>query len=103
EQVVSNFVANALAHTKPGDEIIVSGRYFPKAHAYTIAVRDTGVGIRQEDRKHVFERFYRVEGSRLTGSEGIGLGLSIGREIVEAHHGRIGVRSRVGRGSTFYF
>jgi signal transduction histidine kinase len=66
-----------------------------------IAVSDQGPGIPPEDLPHLFERFYRVKGAR--NAEGIGLGLYITRVLVEAHGGRVGVESEIGKGSTFAF
>jgi signal transduction histidine kinase len=66
-----------------------------------VAVSDTGVGISAEDLEHVFERFYRADGSRARNSGGFGLGLSIARELVEAMGGSLTVTSRPGLGSTF--
>jgi signal transduction histidine kinase len=65
----------------------------------SIRIADTGPGIAPEDLPHIFERFYRSDESR-TGS-GAGLGLAIAKELIEAQHGRIGVTSTVGKGSTF--
>ena len=62
---------------------------------------DQGIGIAPEDIPHLFERFYRVSGGRK--AEGIGLGLYITRVLVEAHGGRIWVKSKGGKGSTFTF
>lgn len=63
-------------------------------------VRDTGEGIAPEYHARVFDKFFRVPDSR---TSGVGLGLSICREVVEAHDGEIGVDSEFGRGSTFWF
>ncbi len=64
------------------------------------SVRDQGPGILPEHQEHIFERFYRVPGTNKTGA---GLGLSIAREVVVAHGGEIGVISRPGEGSEFFF
>jgi signal transduction histidine kinase len=66
-----------------------------------LTVRDTGIGIPSEHLPHVFDRFYRVDSGRSRESGGTGLGLSIVRWVVEAHGGRVGVESTVGKGSTF--
>ena len=66
-----------------------------------IEVEDHGVGIAKRDRKRVFDRFYRVDNLLTRQTEGSGLGLSISRRIVEAHGGKLTVRSELGKGSTF--
>ena len=64
-----------------------------------VEVADTGIGIPEDQIPHVFERFYRAEEARST--EGLGLGLSIARQIAEDHRGSIEVRRKLGEGSTF--
>ena len=99
EQVLVNLIHNAVKFTRSGGELIL------EAEAGTgevrFAVRDTGIGIPEEDVPRIFERFYRVDKSR-SGS-GTGLGLSIAKHIVEAHGGKIWAESVEGRGSTIYF
>ncbi|OGN75714.1 MAG: hypothetical protein A2X25_02800 [Chloroflexi bacterium GWB2_49_20] len=99
EQVLVNLVHNALKFTAPGGKVILSAG--AKSGFVRFAVRDTGVGIPEDELERVFERFYKADRARSSG--GTGLGLSIARHIVEAHGGRIWVESVEGRGSTFYF
>jgi two-component system phosphate regulon sensor histidine kinase PhoR len=99
EQVLVNLIHNAVKFTRPGGEILLFAEAAPGEVRF--AVRDTGIGIPDEDVSRIFERFYRVDKSR-TGS-GTGLGLSIAKHIVEAHQGRIWVESLEGQGSTFIF
>ena len=68
-----------------------------------VSVRDTGTGIAAEDLPHVFERFYRTDHSRARTTGGSGLGLTIAKQLVEAHGGQIWAQSWLGVGSTFSF
>jgi two-component system, OmpR family, sensor kinase len=99
KQLILNLVDNAVKYTPAGGEVFVSltknGR---SAH---LTVRDTGIGIPEEDIPFVFDRFYRVDKARTRAHGGSGLGLSIARWIVEIHDGEIEVTSKVGEGSTF--
>jgi len=99
EQVLVNLIHNAVKFTHPGGEIVLEAESSPGFVRF--AVRDTGIGIPEEDVSRIFERFYRVDKSRTGG--GTGLGLSIAKHIVEAHGGKIWVKSIEGRESTFYF
>lgn len=106
EQVVSNFIANAVKFTMPGGTIRLSVQLeaISKAEGKgTISLRDTGIGIDEEDLPHVFDRFYRGRRSRQSRTEGTGLGLAICKEIIRQHRGEIGAVSRPGEGSKFYF
>jgi signal transduction histidine kinase len=67
-----------------------------------VLVADEGLGIREDLQPRVFSKFFRGE-AKESGIAGVGLGLAVSREIVEAHGGRIGFRSAPGRGSTFWF
>jgi signal transduction histidine kinase len=66
-----------------------------------LAVRDTGIGINPDARPYIFERFFRADPARSSGVDGVGLGLSLAKWVVDRHHGRIEVDSEPGRGSTF--
>ena len=99
EQVLVNLIHNAVKFTRPGGEIILFAE--PDQESVRFGVRDTGVGIPEDEVPRIFERFYRVDKSRA--GNGTGLGLSIAKHIVEAHGGKIWVESREGQGSTFYF
>lgn len=96
--VFSNLVANALRHTPAGGRVTV--RAAAAGALARFEVVDTGEGIPIAYQREIFLRFFRVPGSTAGGA---GLGLSIAKEIVEAHGGTIGVSSEPGRGSTFYF
>jgi len=99
EQVLVNLVHNAVKFTPPGGEVVLSSQ--TQGNFVRFAVRDTGVGIPDEELERIFERFYKADRARSGG--GTGLGLSIAKHIVEAHGGRIWAESEEGRGSTFYF
>lgn len=90
-QVLSNLLDNALRHTPAGGTVSV--RMTAVQGGIQLAVKDTGEGIPAAELAHVFDRFYRVDRSRSRQTGGSGLGLSIARQLVEAHGGRIGVKS----------
>ena len=98
-QVLSNLVANSLAHTESGGAVqVVVGAQGPLVQ---FEVRDTGMGIAPENLPHIFERHWRSSASAKRG--GSGLGLAIVRGIVQAHGGQIWVESEQGQGATFRF
>jgi signal transduction histidine kinase len=98
-QVLRNLLVNAVHHTPPDGEIVVSGR---RAGSWVaIAVRDTGEGIAPEHLPFVFDRFYRADPSRARATGGAGLGLAIVRQLVEAHGGEVRAESVPGQGATF--
>jgi signal transduction histidine kinase len=99
EHVFDNLVTNAIAHTPRGGHIQLGAEL--ARDQIRFSVRDSGEGIPPEHLPRIFERFYRVPGSRAP--QGAGLGLAITREIVQAHGGQIDVASEAGKGSTFSF
>jgi heavy metal sensor kinase len=92
-------IDNALKYTPPGGRVSVS---LSRANGSGVGeVRDTGIGIAAEDLPNIFERFYRADKARTRDMGGAGLGLSIARWIVDAHHAGIQVESTAGQGSVF--
>ncbi|MFC6386649.1 ATP-binding protein [Sporolactobacillus kofuensis] len=101
EQVMTNLIDNAIRHTRKDGVVVVWANIEEDLlHVY---VKDSGVGIAQEDIPFVFERFYKADKARTRGKAGTGLGLAIAKHIVEAHGGEISVNSIQGEGTTFQF
>lgn len=100
-QVVRNLLDNAMTHTPKGGEIKIETR--TSSGEVITTVSDEGAGIPEEDLPYIFDRFYRVDKSRSRGTGGTGLGLTIAKEIIESHGGRITAKSSEGKGSTFEF
>ena len=96
-EAIGNLVKNALDHTDKGSHILI--RWQQSSCLTQIIVEDTGSGIHPEDLYHIFKRFYRSRFSKDT--QGIGLGLSLAKSIIEAHQGSIEVYSELGHGTTF--
>jgi signal transduction histidine kinase len=99
ERILVNLLTNAQKYSPP--ESPVRLRAQPGEGEILLSVSDCGQGIAPEDQSHIFERFYRPEGSRR--SDSVGLGLYITRMLVEAHGGRIWVESQPGKGTIFFF
>lgn len=102
KQVLNNLVVNAIKFTPPGGTVTLRTRPYNEDFVM-ISVIDTGYGIPQEDRDHVFERFYQSNHALQSRMGGYGLGLPIARLIVEQHGGIIDFDSTVNQGTTFYF
>jgi two-component system sensor histidine kinase BaeS len=98
-QVFMNLISNALKYTPPGGriEVSVSGT---EDHV-AVSVKDTGIGIKEEELPYIFERFYRADKSRNRRTGGAGIGLAIVKSLVAAHKGTVQVQSEYGKGSEF--
>lgn len=97
-QVFQNLVSNAIKYTREGTVLIRTLRMGNEIRA---EVHDTGIGLTEEERGRIFEKFFRADNSYTRSVSGTGLGLAIARAIVERHGARIEVASQAGRGSTF--
>lgn len=98
-RVLDNLLTNARQHTPEGGTIVLEAT--ADANHVQIRVRDTGVGLAEDEAVHVFERYYRGTSARTRSGEGTGLGLPISRAIARAHGGELTVTSTQGEGSTF--
>jgi two-component system phosphate regulon sensor histidine kinase PhoR len=98
-QVFINLIHNAIKFTEPGGSISIL--VFEEKTGVIFCVRDTGVGIERDLQVRIFERFYKTDKARTSG--GTGLGLSIVKHIIEAHNGKVWVKSSPGEGSSFFF
>lgn len=101
QRVITNLIDNAIKFCSPLDSIIVETTI--RRNKVEISVKDTGPGISEEDIKYIWDRFHKADRSRGKDKKGIGLGLSIVREIVKAHGEEINVYSQEGKGTTFVF
>ncbi|HPF66780.1 MAG: HAMP domain-containing sensor histidine kinase [Flavobacteriales bacterium] len=97
--VVRNLLDNAIKYCTDVPVIVVRTR--DRNGSFLLEVRDNGIGIRKEDLRHVFERFYRVPTGNVHNVKGFGLGLHYVKQIAEAHQGHVDATSTPGRGSTF--
>lgn len=100
-QVLINLLTNASKYSEAETTIGISCR--AEDAQVRVAVTDQGIGIPEEEQRHIFERFYRVPENRETSVVGSGLGLTIVKSLVELHRGRVGVSSLPGSGSVFWF
>jgi len=101
DRALHNLVDNAIKYTPHGGSVVILGR--PSGpDKILLGVKDSGVGISPIDQPRLFEKFFRIVRRDAPKEKGSGLGLAIVKSIVERHHGRVWVESRLGEGSTFY-
>ena len=100
QQVFNNLLDNALKYMGSQRKPKVEIGWSKNKDQYIFWVKDNGIGIKKEDQEKIFHAFYRGSGAS---KEGTGIGLSIAKKVIESHGGKIWVKSRPGRGSTFYF
>lgn len=100
-QVITNFLSNAMKFTEKGG---VTVKAEERENDIMVSVEDTGIGLSQEDVKKLFTKFFQAGGPVATRKhKGTGLGLAICKGIIEGHNGKMGVKSELGKGTTFYF
>ncbi|MCF6138194.1 two-component system histidine kinase PnpS [Pseudalkalibacillus berkeleyi] len=99
KQILINLINNALSYTPSGGEVWITGKDVDEN--IELYVKDTGIGITDDEVPRIFERFYRVDKARSRNSGGTGLGLAIVKHLVEAHKGSIKVTSQKDKGTTF--
>jgi two-component system sensor histidine kinase VicK len=100
-QVIENFINNAVKYSAGGSVIQLA--CLKEDNHIKVSVTDQGIGLDEADRLQIFERFYRVKNEHTLMIAGFGIGLYICKEIIERHGGQIGVESKLGEGSTFWF
>jgi two-component system phosphate regulon sensor histidine kinase PhoR len=102
-QVVLNLVSNGVKYTPEGGRVTIGGDSDNLTRCVLVTVSDTGLGIPPDSLPKLFDKFYRVENYKRV-AKGTGLGLSLCKHIVETvHHGQIGVETKLGMGSKFWF
>ena len=101
EQVFTNLASNAVEHTDPETEVLITLSF--KEKMLTVAIRDSGPGIPPEEREKLFKPFGKISIKKPGKEKSTGLGLAITRKIIEAHNGNIWVESFPGQGTTVYF
>jgi heavy metal sensor kinase len=99
ERMIANLLLNGILYNRRGGSVDVTLK--SQGESIVLEVADTGIGIPEEEVDHLFKRFYRVDKARSRQTGGSGLGLAICDMVVQLHHGKIQVESKLGLGSTF--
>lgn len=98
-QAIANLLSNAVRYTPEGGSVAL--RLYREGGDAVVSVSDTGIGISEDDLDKVFSRFWRADSARSSVSGGLGIGLSLVKEVADQHRGDVGVESSLGEGSTF--
>jgi signal transduction histidine kinase len=100
EQVLSNLISNAVKYSPAADTIVITVTH--SKHKVKVAVTDFGIGIAKDNLPFVYDRYFRIEKTSQN-YPGLGLGLYISSQLIKLHNGETGVKSELGKGSTFWF
>jgi signal transduction histidine kinase len=100
-QVIMNLLSNAIEYSPPGSNILVS--IITVEDEVEFSVKDEGMGVARKDQDRIFDKFYRSDKAKEVSQTGTGLGLPLAKSIVESWGGKIWVKSKINKGSTFYF
>jgi len=101
QNVVNNLLDNAVKYKNPDKPLDVYLHTWNEGNNILLSIRDTGMGIKKENLKKIFDKFYRVHTGNRHDVKGFGLGLAYVKKIIDLHHGEIKVESEVGNGTTF--
>ena len=101
EQVINNFITNAINYSLDDKHIIVAENI--RDDSVKVSIQDFGQGIAKENINDIWDRYYKVDKTHVRASSGSGIGLAIVKEILDLHHAKYGVESQPGKGSTFWF
>lgn len=101
QNVIFNLLDNAVKYRKPDESLNVYLRTWNEGNKVCLSVRDTGLGIKKDNLKKIFEKFYRVHTGNIHDVKGFGLGLAYVKKMVDLHEGEIHVESQYGKGTTF--
>jgi len=99
--VIFNIMDNAVKYKKPDTDLTLKVKTWNESNKFMISIEDNGIGMKKEDIKKVFDKFYRVHTGNLHDVKGFGLGLAYVRKIIEAQKGTIRLESELGVGSKF--
>jgi two-component system CheB/CheR fusion protein len=100
-EVLNNLISNAIKYSPNGGDITIHIK--TTADGVEISVQDNGIGVPEEEKANLFERFSRIKSEKTNTFPGLGLGLYISAAIIYQHHGKIWLESKHHEGSTFYF
>jgi signal transduction histidine kinase len=100
-QVIYNLINNAINYTGEDKKVVI--KVIDREKSYLVEILDTGKGIKTSDLPYIWDKYYKNEKNHKRNVVGTGIGLSIVRNILEQHKFKYGVRSKKGKGATFYF